>query len=241
MSNATESVAEPAGLALEYMEPSACVTSGRVGLAHGWALLWNCACEDVPMPEAAAAITDPPYEIGKAWKRGFHGANGKSPLWGKDQTWDKLHPLTLELPKKYDMCVIWGGNFYPLPPSRCWFVWDKLQSNRGADCELAWVQADLAPKVFRMSRIDAYVNKANGLKKTHPAQKPLPLMEWCIDNLKLPLGSTIFDPFMGSGTTGVAAINKGMRFVGIERDPQHFQTAVERITAALSPNNRSLP
>ncbi len=214
-------------------------TSSRsypLSVSSGWALLWNCACEDVPMPEAAAAITDPPYEIGKAWKRGFHGTNGKSPLWGEDQKWDKLHPLTCELPKQYDVCVIWGGNFYPLPPSRCWFVWDKLQSNRGADCELAWVQADLAPKVFRMSRIDAYVNKANGLKKTHPAQKPLPLMEWCIDNLNLPLGSTIFDPFMGSGTTGVAAINKGMRFIGIERDPQHFQTAVERITAALPPN-----
>lgn len=215
-----------------------------LALASGWALLWNCACEDVPMPDAAAAITDPPYEIGKAWKRGFHGTNGKSPLWGQDQTWDKLHPLTCALPKKYDVCVIWGGNFYPLPPSRCWFVWDKLQSNRGADCELAWVQADLAPKVFRMSRIDAYVNKANGLKKTHPAQKPLPLMEWCIDNLKLPLGSTVFDPFMGSGTTGVAAINKGMRFVGIERDPAHFATAVERITAALSfrpPNEVDMP
>ena len=61
------------------------------------------------------------------------------------------------------------------------------------------------------------------------------------NNLKLTLGSTVFDPFMGSGTTGVAAINKGMRFVGIERDPAHFATAVERITAALSlrpPNTR---
>jgi len=200
-------------------------------MAEGKVVLWNADCADVPLPDAQAAVTDPPYEIGKAWRRSFHGTNGKSPLWGQEQVWDKLHPLVVKLPINYDKCIIWGGNFYPLPPSRCWFVWDKLQSNRGADCELAWVQADLAPKVFRMSRIDAYVNKAD-CKKTHPAQKPTQLMVWCISHLSLPLDSTIFDPFMGSGTTGVAAVRLGMRFIGIERDLEHFNTAVERISAA---------
>jgi len=209
-------------------------------LAEGNATLWNADCEGMTVyPQAQATITDPPYEIGNAWKRSFHGKNGKSPLWGTQQAWDKLSPLVAKLPEMYDICVVWGGNFYPLPPSRCWFVWDKLQSNRGADCELAWVQADLPPKVFRMSRIDAYVNKSE-CKKTHPTQKPTPLMEWCISNLKLPPGSTIFDPFMGTGTTGVAAINLGMRFVGIELDPAHYDTATKRIAAAWAARTTNL-
>lgn len=194
----------------------------------GPATLYLGDCAEILSGTYDAIITDPPYEIGKAWKRGFHGTNGKSPLWGKDQQWDKLNPTVPTLPDMAEVCVIWGGNFYPLPPSRCWMVWDKLQSNRGADCELAWVQADIAPKVFRMSRIDAYVNKAE-TKKVHPTEKPLPLMVWCIKETKIEAGSTICDPFMGSGTTGVAAIRAGMRFVGIEKDPAYFEMAKARI------------
>jgi len=125
-----------------------------------------------------AIITDPPYQIGKkTWERTFFGKNGKSRLWGKEQEWDKLNPVVPTLPTRSKICVIWGGNFYPLPPSRCWFIWDKLQSNRGADCEMAWVNIGkvIPPKVFRMSRIDAYVNKAE-TSKAHPTEKPLPLM-----------------------------------------------------------------
>jgi DNA modification methylase len=193
----------------------------------------NADCLDVLPVKCDAVVTDPPYQIGKAWKRAFHGRRGKSPLWGKDQVWDELHPIVPELPNMADVCVIWGGNFYPLPPSRCWMVWDKLQENRGSDCELAWVQADIAPKVFRMSRIDAYVNKAEGLKKTHPAQKPLPLMEWCLRQLKLTKGATVCDPFMGSGTTGVACIRTGRKFIGVEKSPEYFKLAKDRLTREL--------
>lgn len=183
------------------------------------------------LPFAAdAIITDPPYQIGKAWNRDFHGKRGKSPLWGEKQNWDNLHPIVPELPKMARICVIWGGNFYQLPPSRCWMVWDKLQSNRGADCELAWVQADIPPKVFQMSRIDAYVNKANGEKKKHPTQKPLPLMIWCLEQLKLPKGSIVCDPFMGVGTTGVACVKLGLNFIGYEKDPHFFEYAQKRIS-----------
>ena len=186
---------------------------------------------------ADAIVTDPPYQIGKAWKRAFHGRRGKSPLWGDEQAWDELHPLVPALPTMADKVVIWGGNFYPLPPSRCWMVWDKLQENRGADCELAWVQADIAPKVFRMSRIDAYHNKAEGLKKTHPTQKPLPLMVWCLQQLKLPPGAMVCDPFMGSGTTGVACARLGLSFTGWEQDATHYARAKERIEAEYSQHN----
>lgn len=202
--------------------------------------LYCADCTKILPLTCDAIVTDPPYEIGKSWKKAFHGSNGKSPLWGKEQQWDKRSPIVPELLTMAKICVIWGGNFYPLPLSKCWFVWDKLQSNRGADCELAWVQADIAPKVFRMSRIDAYVNKAE-CKKTHPAQKPLPLMLWCLEQLKLSAGVTVCDPFMGSGTTGVAAIRKGMNFVGIERDPVHYSNAKKRILGELGVEDEDLP
>lgn len=203
----------------------------RVEIGTATLYLGDCGVILPTLSGLDAIITDPPYEIGKAWKRGFHGRNGKSPLWGDVQSWDKLHPIVPELPNMAEVCVIWGGNFYPLPPSRCWMVWDKLQSNRGADCELAWVQADIAPKVFRMSRIDAYVNKAK-TKKVHPTEKPLPLMLWCIRETKVPPGSVICDPFMGSGTTGVACAELGHRFIGIEREATYFESACRRIAAA---------
>lgn len=199
---------------------------------HSWVCLHNADCETVLPVECDAIVTDPPYEIGKAWKRNFHGKRGKSPLWGEEMAWDKLHPIVPKLPEMAEVCIIWGGNFYPLPPSRCWMVWDKLQSNRGADCELAWAQADIAPKVFRLSRIDAYVNQAEG-PKTHPTEKPLPLMVWCLKEAKLIAGMTVCDPFMGSGTTGVAAARLGMNFIGIERDAAHYKTACDRIAHEL--------
>jgi DNA modification methylase len=185
-------------------------------------------------PKESAVIMDPPYGIGKAWGRTFHGSRGASPLWkeGKERKWDTVNERVPIIAMEAATCVIWGGNFYPLPPSRCWFVWDKLQTNRGADCELAWVKADLAPKVFRMSRIDAYVNKAT-VPKIHPTQKPIPLIEWCIDQLNLPCSCQIWDPFMGSGTTGIASLRKGHPFVGIENDRDIFEAAIPMIRKAL--------
>src|ERR1019366_2410084 len=144
------------------------------------ATLYRTDCSKVVPSFVDSVLTDPPYAIGNAWKRSFHGKNGKSPLWGEEPSWDKLDKSVMRLPEISPIVVIWGGNFYPLPCSRCWFVWDKLQVNRGADCELAWVQANIPPKVFRMSRIDAYVNKAE-CKKVHPTQKPLPLIRWCFE------------------------------------------------------------
>src|SRR3990167_5700902 len=102
--------------------------------------LWHGDCMDHIPFTADAIVTDPPYSIGKAWNRSFHGRRGKSPLWGEKPVWDELHSIVISLPAMSDKVVIWGGNFYPLPPTRCWMIWDKLQENRGADCELAWVQ-----------------------------------------------------------------------------------------------------
>jgi len=173
-------------------------------------------------------LTDPPYGLNKAWKRKWHGNNGETRLWGEIPDWDKIpmsNDMLALLQSIKCRMVIWGGNFYPLPPSRCWFVWDKLQSNRGADCELAWTNLDLPTKVFRMSRIDAYFNKAV-FKKVHGAEKPVQLGEWCL-NFNLPIRRTI-DPFMGTGNFLVAARRLKIPSIGIDISETYCEEAKRR-------------
>ena len=128
------------------------------------------------------------------------------------------------------VAIIWGGNYYALPPSRCWLAWDKCQPDAWystAHFELAWTSMDRNARRWRMSQVEAY----GDMRKQHPSQKPEALMRWCIDILPTP-PATILDPFMGSGTTGVAAVSMGRQFIGIERDPQFFEIACRRIEDA---------
>jgi len=177
----------------------------------------------VEFPKGWAILTDPPYGIGmdgqKGGKRGktfsreyeFKGWDASAP----DMFWATGAPA-----------VIWGGNYFALPASGKWLSWDKMQSFSGADFELAWTNLTGPSKVFRMSRIEAY----GSIDKQHPTQKPVALMEWCLGFL--PDAHTVLDPFMGSGSTGVACVNLGRSFIGIELDPDYFDIAVKRITEA---------
>jgi hypothetical protein len=130
--------------------------------------------------------------------------------------------------------IIWGGNYFKLPPSQGFFVWDKVQPQNFslAMCEQAWTNIPTPAKIFRR-HVVSFV-------KDHPTQKPLELMLWCIDRLPEP-NDTIFDPFMGSGTTGVAAAKRGRHFIGIERDAGHFETACRRIEAAYKQPDLFIP
>jgi DNA modification methylase len=119
--------------------------------------------------------------------------------------------------------VLWGGNYFDLPTSRGWLVWNKPE--RGftlAEAELAWTNIDTVIRVFDGVRSDP--------GREHPTQKPIDLMKWCVSRLK---GRTILDPFMGSGTTGVAAVQLGRKFIGIEVEPKYFDMAARRISEAL--------
>ncbi len=180
-----------------------------------------------------AVVTDPPYGLGDRWKGGFNGRNGRSSVWCNEQPeWDKISDSMrsfVESLADYPS-IIWGGNNYALPPSRAWLIWDKVQEFSSADCELAWTNLNNSARVFRMSRIDAHFNCASE-PKSHPTQKPLALMEWC---LKFIEGETVLDPFMGSGTTGVACVRTGRRFIGIEIEPKYFDIAVKRIEGELN-------
>lgn len=195
----------------------------------GDATLYLGHCENVlaDLGRFAALVTDPPYGIQARWKGGFSERHG----WKKASdenilrsVWDRSPPpkhLINYLLAVTDQQVIWGGNYFDLPKSRCWFIWNKPE--RGftlAEAELAWTNRDNVVRVFDCPRSEA--------DRQHPTQKPVALMQWCVAKTT----GIVLDPFMGSGTTGVACANLGRSFVGIEIEPTYFDMACRRIEAA---------
>jgi site-specific DNA-methyltransferase (adenine-specific) len=178
-----------------------------------------------------AMVTDPPYHLDEAsWLSGFVGKNGRAKMWGEEvPRWDRLQHDAVKLAVGLaPICVVWGGHLYDLPKRKKWLIWDKCQQFSSGDAELAWTSENGAIRTFRMTRIDAYANI--GEKKEHPNQKPVPLMSWCISEVGAK--GLICDPFMGSGSTGVAAVSLGMHFLGIELESKYFDIACERIENA---------
>ncbi len=198
--------------------------------------IYHGDCREVlPLVQADVLVTDPPYGIGASWtSREMIGTRGSSRLWGKGETWDDA-PVSDDLlalaTSMTRQAIVWGGNYYRLPPSRCWLVWDKVQEFTGADAELAWTNLDAAVRVFRMSRIDAYQNMATETK-AHPTQKPLGLMKWC---LGLVTDGSVLDPFMGSGSTLRAAKDLGRKAIGIEIEERYCEIAVNRLRQRVLP------
>lgn len=180
-----------------------------------------------------AVVTDPPYGLGDKWQGGNAASKGSWKLsdGGAGVKWDvsptDALPLVLGCAPH---CIIWGGNYYALPPQRGWLLWDKKQGGdfTSGHAELAWSTLDQPVRAFRMSQVEAYCG--NDDTKRHPTQKPTQLMEWCLGFL--PNAPTILDPFMGSGTTGVACIKLGRKFIGIEIEPKYFDIACRRIEEA---------
>ena len=180
-----------------------------------------------------AVITDPPYGIGENRKRVMSREKLAKPIDYGEFSWD-AKPATAEqiaeLIRVSTNQIIFGGNFFDLPPSSSWIVWDKLNGgNDFADCELAWTSHKKAVRKFTYLWNGMIKQKPE--KRYHPTQKPLELMKWCIENYTNP-GDTILDPFMGSGTTGVACVQTGRKFIGIEIDPVYYEIAKKRIAQA---------
>jgi site-specific DNA-methyltransferase (adenine-specific)/modification methylase len=127
--------------------------------------------------------------------------------------------------------VIFGGNYYVLPPSGHWLIWDKQNDHTTfADFEMAWTNLGKASRMIRWLWSGPYMKVKE--ERFHPTQKPYSVMKWCIEQLPADCQS-ILDPFMGSGTTGVAAVKLGRKFIGIEIEPRYFDIACRRIQAAL--------
>jgi site-specific DNA-methyltransferase (adenine-specific) len=169
-------------------------------------------------------LTDPPYGIGyqKSGSSGTHGWTDYGEI-----AWDRERPSreTIESAVRISKeQVVWGGNYFAdyLPPSMRWLVWDKGQRSFSlADCELAWTSEQKASRVFDYSRAAALQDG-----KRHPTQKPVALMVWCIELADDP--KTVYDPFLGSGTTLVAAEQLGLTCYGIEREPAYVDIIVRR-------------
>jgi DNA modification methylase len=178
------------------------------------------------------ALTDPPYGIDFGKQGSFSASHGWGP-WRENVEWDKERPQR----EVFDLVriisqnqIIWGGNYFAdlLPPSMGWLSWDKGQRNFSlADFEMAWTSFNAAARACSYPRAKALQDG-----KEHPTQKPVEVMKWCIQiaakRSQKPV-DVVGDPFMGSGTTGVAAVQEGRKFVGIEIDEKYFQIACRRI------------
>lgn len=209
--------------------------SGRVETI-GSATLYLGDCRDIlpTLPKVDAVVTDPPYGIGEA--AGKNSSRGKLAVaknFGND-SWDDepiSDDLICQVRSAGKWAVIFGGNYYAMPPSSCWLVWDKENGDSDfADCELAWT--NLPKAVRRIRYMWNGMIRANGeVRGDHPTQKPIGVMAWSINHVPEPC-RTILDPFMGSGTTGVACANLGRSFIGIEREPKYFEIACRRIEDA---------
>jgi hypothetical protein len=193
-------------------------------------------CRDIlpTLGPVDAVVTDPPYGIGEAWGKGagWQGSCGKGRLWVGQPDWDVAPEAELLVSLIGQPAIIWGGNYFPsLPTSKAWLVWDKCADMVQAHAELAWTNCAPTVRTYRKSPLGAFGNGgANGEVKNHPTQKPIDLIEWCLGFL--PNARTILDPFMGSGTTGVACALTDRAFIGIDREPSYFEISCRRIEEA---------
>jgi len=177
------------------------------------------------------AIVDPPYGLDLA---NMNMGAGKSKKASKIQNrkwvakdWDKSVPSTeyfVELFRVSKCQIIWGGNYFELPPCKNYVIWDKQmpQGLSFADCEMAWTSFDKAPKIFRHS---AYLDKAN---KMHPTQKPIKLYKWLLMNYAKP-NDKILDTHLGSGSIAIACYDLGFDLTACELDTDYFNGALKRL------------
>lgn len=198
----------------------------------GGATIYLGDCREI-MPllgKVDAVVTDPPYGIG--WKTPVSPKRPKSgwTVTGDDSAFDPSGLLKWP-------CILWGANHYAdkLPGAAGWLVWDKrhgMPSNDQSDCELAFCNVGGSARIFRKTwNGGGSLLAENGpARAIHPTQKPVELMKWCLGFL--PNAETILDPFMGSGTTGVACVRLGRKFIGIEIEPQYFDLACQRVSEA---------
>jgi DNA modification methylase len=197
----------------------------------GNAELWHGDCREVLplLPKHDLLLTDPPYGIGRDGKppsTSSHGGHKGYEFMG----WDADAPpgwLFGLMHEKAEHLIVWGANYYPqhLRPSMGWLVWDKGQRISQSDCELAYSTLDKALRSITLNRAAIAQDGA-----VHPTQKPVQVMAWCLDFADK--AATVLDPFMGSGTTGVACAQLGKAFTGIERERKYFDIACRRIEQA---------
>jgi DNA modification methylase len=197
--------------------------------------IYNADCREILplLPRFDLLLTDPPYGINADnQKRILSRGKLANPIDYGQSDWDKEAPVQTvhDAIDQADFAIVWGGNYFGLPASSCWLVWDKDNgSNDFADCELAWTNLRKAVRKFKY-RWNGMLQEHGGDKKevrVHPTQKPVPLLRFCLTQCLT--AQTILDPFMGSGTTLVAAKLEGRRAVGIEISEKYCELAANRL------------
>jgi site-specific DNA-methyltransferase (adenine-specific) len=168
------------------------------------------------------AIVDPPYGIGDKFKGGKSGKMQFNEV--VDKGWDCVPKKEYfdELFRVSKNQIIWGGNYFNLPPTRCFIVWDKLISDDFslAMAELAWTSFDRLAKIYKLP------TPKNG--KIHPTQKPVALYKWILDKYAKQ-GDKILDTHLGSGSIAIACHDYGFNLTACELDKEYFDKAMERL------------
>ena len=191
-------------------------------------VIYNGDCRDVlpTLGRFDLLLTDPPYGIGFAgqptlWQR----RKGKHP-----ESWDDACPDTNLIEEMVSVCasaIIWGGNYLHARPSRCWLSWHKPDAPPSmANVEYAWTSMDRNSRQMTHS-----ISATNAERVGHPTQKPLAVMQWCLGFV--PDAQTILDPFMGSGTTLVAAKLEGRSATGVEISEKYCEIAANRLAQGV--------
>ncbi len=195
-------------------------------------LLGDCESIMPTIGQFDLVLTDPPYGIDENDKKIASRGKLAAPKDYGVVDWDKkpASPEAIALIREISQHqIIFGGNYFELPPSSCWLVWDKQNgSNDFADCELAWTNLKKAVRRVHW-RWNGMIRKGDDVR-IHPTQKPLGVMEWCLTHV--PNVTAVLDPYLGSGTCAVACIKAGIEFTGIEKNEQYFYAACDRIRKA---------
>lgn len=168
------------------------------------------------------AVTDPPYGLDPSSSQGSGKLKDRTFNKGHIKEWDKAPPQEYfeELFRVSKNQVIWGGNYFPLPPCRCFIAWDKVQPwENFSQVEFAWTSFDAPAKLFRFD------NRTT--KKTHPTQKPVELYDFIYSRFANP-GDKILDSHLGSGSSRIAAYDAGFSFAGLEISKEYFEMQEKR-------------
>ena len=179
-------------------------------------------------------LTDPPYGIdADNPKRRMSRGKLVAPVAYVETAWDKEPADNAQIALAKGLTrqqIIWGGNYYDLPPSSCWLVWDKVNyGTHFADCELAWTNLSKAVRMIK-HQWNGMLRKGNE-PRFHPTQKPLDVIQWCIS--LSPRSQSILDPWAGSGTTLVAAKALGKTVTGIEQNERYCEITAKRLSQSF--------
>lgn len=188
-----------------------------------------------------ALVSDPPYGIDYSPKYGRRRMPDGSWLEPKEMPQiigdaEDFQPAHL---LNFPIVALWGENHYAhrLPHNGKWLVWDKrcqvIPPRNQADCEMAWLNKYGSARMLYHMWDGMVRDSERDASRVHPTQKPVIVMAWTMEQSKIPKGATVLDPYMGSGTTGIACMRTGRHFIGIELDAAHYKTACDRFEREL--------